>query len=305
MNRKIVDVIIPTYKPDETFDRLMKRLSRQTYPVRSIYIVNTEEKFFRPEYVKDYPNVLVEHISQQKFDHGGTRDMAARKSDADIVVFMTQDAMPEDEFVIEKLTECFDDSDIGAAYARQLPADDCNEIERFTRSFNYPEKSSVKSLADIDRLGIKTYFCSNVCAAYEKELYTSLGGFIRHTIFNEDMIFASKIIRSGKKIAYCAEARVVHSHNYTNKQQLKRNFDLGVSQQDNADAFYGLKSEGEGIKLVMQTAKHCFKIKKPFLIFDLFFKSGFKYIGYWLGKHYASLPQWLIYRLTMNLEYWN
>ena len=36
-------------------------------------------------------------------------------------------------------------------------------------------------------------------------------------------------------IAYVAEARVVHSHNYTNRQQLHRNFDLAVSQADHPE----------------------------------------------------------------------
>ncbi|OYP39387.1 glycosyl transferase family 2, partial [Lachnotalea glycerini] len=231
-------------------------------------------------------------------------DKAARKSHADRIVFMTQDAIPENEYLIEELMIGLELDGVGAAYARQLPEDNCNDIEKFTRTFNYPEQDSVKSLVDMERLGIKTFFCSNVCAAYNKELYESLGGFIRHTIFNEDMIFASKIIKSGKKIAYCANARVIHSHNYTNLQQLRRNFDLAVSQRDNPDVFEGIKSENEGIQLVLQTAKHCVKIKKPWLVFLLIIKSGFKYIGYKLGYQYYRLPFWMVKRLTMNKEYW-
>lgn len=304
MNRKTVDVIIPTYKPDDSFIHLIQKLNEQSYPIHCIYVINTEEKLFHIDKIKSYNNVFLEHITFSEFDHGGTRDMAARKSDADIIVFMTQDAMPENEYLIENLVECFDSDEIGAAYARQLPDENCNEIERFTRSFNYPDNDSIKAQSDINQLGIKTYFCSNVCAAYQKELYISLGGFIRHTIFNEDMIFASKIIQSGRKIAYCANARVIHSHNYTNMQQLRRNFDLGVSQKDNEDVFYGIKSENEGVRLVLKTAKHCCKIGKPWLVIDLFFKSGFKFMGYKLGLHYQRLPKWLIHNLTMNKGYW-
>jgi rhamnosyltransferase len=106
------------------------------------------------------------------------------------------------------------------------------------------------------------------------------------------------------KIAYCAKARVIHSHNYTNIQQLKRNFDLAVSQKDNPEVFYGIKSEGEGIKLVMQTAKYCCEIGKPWLVFELAMKSGFKFIGYKLGLNYNKLPKWLVMKITMNKEYW-
>lgn len=304
MNRKTVDVIIPSYKPDHKFEQLIQQLKNQSYPVKNIYIINTEEKYFNYSAIFDDATIQVEHIKVEEFDHGATRDMGVRKSDADIILFMTQDAVPENEFVIENLVKCFQLQEIGAAYARQLPEVDCSEIEQFTRSFNYPDKDCVKSQADLNRLGIKTYFCSNVCAAYQRELYLSLGGFIRHTIFNEDMIFASKIIKSGKKIAYCAEARVIHSHNYTNMQQLRRNFDLGVSQKDNSEVFADIRSEGEGMKLVVKTIKHCLKIKKPWLIFEVIVKSGFKYIGYQCGLHYQALPRWIIGRLTMNKSYW-
>lgn len=63
----------------------------------------------------------------------------------------------------------------------------------------------MKSSADLERLGIKTYFCSNVCAAYCREIYCELGGFESGTIFNEDMIYAAKLIKSGYSIAYCAK----------------------------------------------------------------------------------------------------
>lgn len=304
MNRKTVDVIIPTFRPDQTFIALLERLYSQSYPINVIYVINTNEQLFDSTMIKQDSNVIIKHIKQQEFDHGATRDMGARMSNSDVIVFMTQDALPEDDSLIENLMKCFNSEDIGVAYARQLPNDTCSEIEKYTRSFNYPDESSVKSLADMNQLGIKTYFCSNVCAAYQKELYVSLGGFIRHTIFNEDMIFASKIIQAGRKIAYCAEARVIHSHNYTNMQQLRRNFDLGVSQKDNESVFMGLKSESEGIRLVMQTAKHCFQIGKPWLVMDLICKSGFKFLGYKLGKNYQRLPFWLIRILTMNQAYW-
>lgn len=301
---KTVDVIIPTYKPDEKVEKLIDMLENQSYPINRIIIINTGEDHFPIQNVENYNNIVIKYIKLDEFDHGGTRDMGARMSNSDIMVFMTQDAIPDNEFLIEELMNAFSSDEVGAAYARQLPVETCREIEKFTRSFNYPEQSSVKSQADMERLGIKTYFCSNVCAAYRKELYVSLGGFIKRTIFNEDMIFAGRIIKSGMKIAYCADARVIHSHNYTNIQQLRRNFDLAVSQKDNQEIFYGIKSEGEGKKLVVQTAKHCFKTGKPWLIVELVIKSGFKYIGYKLGFAYDRLPMWLVMKLTMNKEYW-
>ena len=103
--------------------------------------------------------------------------------------------VPADVYLVEKLVSAFEKEKVAAAYARQLPDKDCDIIERYTRSFNYPKESSVKTKADLDRLGIKTFFCSNVCAMYRRSIYEKLGGFVKHTIFNEDMIFAGKLIQ--------------------------------------------------------------------------------------------------------------
>ena len=193
---------------------------------------------------------------------------------------------------------------MAAAYARQLPNENCNLTERYVRSFNYPEQSCVKSLEDLPKLGIKTYFCSNVCAAYRREVYEELGGFVHHTIFNEDMIYAAGAMKAGWKIAYAADARVIHSHNYTNKQQFHRNFDLGVSQAQHPEVFSGVASESEGKKMVLQTAKYLWGNKMAHKIPALLMQSISKYAGYLLGKRYESLPRSWVLAFSDNKEYW-
>lgn len=225
-------------------------------------------------------------------------------STADLVVCMTQDAMPADETLIEELVKPFDDPEVWAAYARQLPNEDCREVEKYTRSFNYPEQSMVKTKEDLDRLGIKTFFCSNVCAAWRREKYLELGGFVKHTIFNEDMILAGTMIKQGGKIAYCAKAKVIHSHNYSAFQQFHRNFDLAVSQTMYPEVFGGIRSESEGIKLVKKSLSYCIKIGKPWLMIQVATQSAGKFLGYKMGQQYKSLPMWLILRCTMSPSFW-
>ena len=230
--------------------------------------------------------------------------MGAELSEADILLFMTQDAMPKNTELIAKMADAFEIENVGAAYARQLPAKDCDVIERYTRDFNYPERSRLKGKEDIPELGIKTFFCSNVCAAYRKSVYQKMGGFEKKTIFNEDMILAGRMVKAGYQIAYVAEAQVVHSHNYSGVQQFHRNFDLAVSQADHPEVFSGIRSESEGIRLVIQTAKYLLRIGKPHLIPVLIYKSGCKYLGYKMGQNYSRLPLWLVQKCTMNATYW-
>lgn len=299
-----VDVLIPTYKPDQKCVQLVRRLLKQSVAVHRIYLIDTDTGIFPEELYGISDRVLIHRIFPEVFDHGGTRNLGAELSDAEILVYMTQDAVPADEYLIERLVEGFEEERVGAVYARQLPAEDCQLIERYTRGFNYPKTSRLKSAEDLPVLGIKTYFCSNVCAAYRRDVYVQMGGFVKKTIFNEDMILAGKMIQNGWSIYYAADAKVIHSHNYNCRQQFHRNFDLAVSQADHPEIFEGVPSEGEGMRLVKDTAVYLIKIKKPWLILSLVWKSGFKYLGYQLGKHYKKLPRWLVLKCTMNPRYW-
>lgn len=304
MREYTVDLVIPVYKPDDKFDKLMQMLLKQTYPIGKILLMNTEKAYFPKKGYEKLPHVEVRHLTKKEFDHGGTRDSAASLLGGELILFLTQDAVPADEYLVERLVAAFGDEQVAAAYARQLPDRDCEVLEKYTRSFNYPSVSSVKSAEDLPKYGIKTFFCSNVCAMYRRSVYEKLGGFEKRTIFNEDMIFAGKIIQNGGSIAYVAEAKVIHSHNYGNMEQLRRNFDLAVSQAQHPEIFSMAKSESEGIRMVKQSGKYLLRIGKPWLMVNLVVKSGFKYTGYLLGKSYGKLPKKLILKLTMNRSYW-
>ncbi|MBQ9929084.1 MAG: glycosyltransferase [Lachnospiraceae bacterium] len=306
---KQTDVIIPVYKPTNRLFALLDKLKEQTVPIHKIYLINTEQKYFDAliagtDFWHRYKNVEVKHISRKEFDHGHTRRRAAEAAESPCFVMMTDDAIPQNDRLIESLLTPIWEKKAAMSYARQLPNEECGVIERYTRSFNYPDRSVIKGVADLEKMGIKTFFASNACAAYDKEVYEKLGGFVKRTIFNEDMIYARKVIDAGYKIAYVAEAEVIHSHNYTGVQQFQRNFDLGVSHAQFPETFNGLKTEGEGIRLVKQTSKHLVSIGKPWLIVKLFWQSFCKYAGYFLGKRYQKLPEKMVRACSMNKFFW-
>ena len=327
-----IDVIIPVYRPGEDLVALLNRLYAQTVEIHKIILVETldkEEKTSMEEensaegaesresetsaeeaetslllhLQKKYKKIELYSVKKEDFDHGMTRRMAVEKSDADIFVMMTQDALPADRKLIEKLTTPLM-GDIAVSYARQLPRKNCRAIERFTRRFNYPEESLLKGKENLQVLGIKTYFCSDVCAAYRREIYEKLGGFAEKAIFNEDMLFAAKAVEAGYKIMYAAEARVLHSHNYSISQQFRRNFDLGVSQAEHPEVFKKIPSEKEGGRMVKETTEYLFTTGKVFLIPYFYLQCMGKYAGYFLGKHYKMLPAKTIKKCTANEAYW-
>lgn len=203
---------------------------------------------------------------------------------------MTHDAVPADRKLVGNLIKALESGpDIAAAYARQLPFEDCSLMEKYTRAFNYPAESRIKSAADLEELGIKTFFCSNVCAAYDTAIYRSLGGFIKKTIFNEDMIYAAKAVENGYRFAYAADARVFHSHNYTAVEQLHRNFDLAVSQADHPEVFPG---SGQREREPLVAAPRPFSSDRKVVSSPKHGCShGFKYAGYLLETEIKGWPR--------------
>lgn len=305
-----VDLIIPTYNPGKEFIEMVRKMDGQTIRPSKIVITNTEQKYFdrlvfATTFKTDYKNMDIRHISKREFDHGKTRNDSVSRSDAEYFLMMTQDAMPVDDKLIENLYAAMKkDDSIAVAYARQVARPDSNEAEKFTRNFNYPKQSAIHTVDDIETLGIKAYFCSNVCALYRRDIYDELGGFLNHAIFNEDMLYAAKAINSGYKIAYVAEAEVIHSHNYTNKEQYRRYFDNGVSHAKHPEVFGGLNTNGEGKLLVKKTAEHLRGTGRGLEIIPFYIQSGYKYLGFRKGKKYRNLSKKAIAKRTLNPEYW-
>ena len=81
----------------------------------------------------------VHSIKREEFNHGGTRQLAVELSpEAEIVVFLTQDAVLGDAHSICNLLALFEKDDIGAAFGRQIPHLHARPIEAHARLFNYP-----------------------------------------------------------------------------------------------------------------------------------------------------------------------
>ncbi len=314
------DVIIPVYKADKKLERLLHMLFRQTVRPAKIILMNTEaegftvkdlkgrvEKVARKEDSRSSDPVKVKIVSVEKkdYDHGGTRNLAVKNyGESDFFLCMTQDVIPADAFLIEKLLRCFKDEKVGAAYARQMAEEGASFTEQYLRLHNYPAESCKKTKEDMERLGIKTYMISNACAMYRKCTYERLGGFVTNTIFNEDMIFGAGLIEDGGAICYCAEARVYHTHNYGLKAQFKRSFDLAVSQEEYKMIFRKVSSEKEGMRYVKGATEFCMAQRRYGDLVRFLADAVARYCGFFFGKHYRCLPERMINACTLQPAYW-
>jgi rhamnosyltransferase len=287
----MVSVIIPTLNAEPRLEQMLTILNRQTIPLEVVII----DSLSIDNTITIAENLKAKVISLEKkdFNHGATRNAAALHTEGDIMVFMTQDALPLDEHCIECLVRPLEADSIAAVYGRQIPSEDAMPTEQFARLFNYPEKPIIKNREQIQEMGIKTFFFSNVFSAIRRKEFEKLGGFPENVIMFEDMLFAAKLIEQGYKIAYVPEAKVVHSHDYSLTQQLRRYYQAGVSFQRNPWFMCYAGSNKEGVAFLKEEIEFLFKQKKYLWILYAILEAMCKYVGYKSGLNCDRLPHFL------------
>ena len=244
-----ISVIIPTLNAERELPVLLKALREQTLPADEILVVDSESADRTASVAEETEGVRVLRVRRKDFDHGRTRDTALRETAGETVVFLTQDAVPADRQFLENLVRPLEQEDVAVVTGRQLPKEDATPMERLVRTFNYPAESHIRSEADVGKMGIKAFFSSDVCAAYRRRIYEELGGFEYPLKTNEDMFFAAQAIRNGYRVAYAADARVLHSHNFSLKEQYRRNKIQGYEIERHRSLLGDVSKVSEGIRL--------------------------------------------------------
>lgn len=244
-----VSLIIPTMNAGADIETLLARMEKQSIRPDEIIIVDSQSDDDTAARAARFDRVRVIPIERSTFDHGGTRDMAIRMSQGDILLLMTQDAIPVDERYVENLLAPFADARVAAVGGRQVPKQDATRQEQLVRAHNYPAESRIWDQSEIDRRGVRAFMISDCCAAYRRDAYLAVGGFDHPILTNEDMLMAQRLLEAGYKIGYCGNAAVYHSHNLTLRQQYRRNYIVGRTMKRYEERFCHVSEMGEGTKL--------------------------------------------------------
>jgi rhamnosyltransferase len=275
-------VIIPTLNAGRSIGQLLTMLLSQDFETPEIIIIDSSsEDDTVPVANKFGAKTMV--IPRQAFNHGKTRNIAALEAHGEIIVFMTQDALPADNALLQKLTAPLENSEIAATFGKHVPRSDAPPLEAFARYFNYPDLGAVKGINDVKKYGIKTFFFSNVCSSMKKESFLKVGMFPENVRANEDMLIAAKFILNRYKIAYVPEAMVIHSHNYSLFKLFRRYYNIGSSIKDNRSILQNIDAEEEGIRFVKEQIRYLVKQRKYFWLPRIFLESLSKYAGYRAG----------------------
>ncbi|HEM5142837.1 TPA: glycosyltransferase family 2 protein [Streptococcus suis] len=231
-------VFIPVYNGErdhleETLSALYRQVTDFKWDVlitdsgssdNSVAIIN--------HFSEKYGNLRLLHLSKEEFSHGKTRQMAAEISQGEIMVYLTQDAVPHNEQWLAEMVRPFAmHSDIVAVLGNQKPRHYCFPAMKYDILAVFNEQGVSDSLTFWQRLDksqrgkyTKESFYSDVCSAAPRRFLTEKIGY-RPVAYSEDYEYGKDILDAGYIKVYNAKAIVEHSNDVRLSEYRRRIFD--------------------------------------------------------------------------------
>ncbi|HLU38161.1 MAG TPA: glycosyltransferase family 2 protein [Planctomycetota bacterium] len=224
-------LVMPTLDAGPLLDRVLAGVAAQRSPgfaelvaIDSGSTDGTRERLERAGF-------RVAVIPRAEFDHGSTRDRAIAMTTAEVVVLLTQDAVPLGEDWLRSMLEPFADPRTAAVWCRQVPRPDCppviaRRIREWLGDGDQPRVQelapgeTLENLAPAERL--RRCALDNVASALRRAVWERFPLGPRR--FGEDLAFGMRAIAAGYRIVYQPRAVVEHSHSRTPFAEGKRTF---------------------------------------------------------------------------------
>lgn len=278
----MIDIICPIYNGEKYIENLNNSLiTQKNVRINKILYILTESIDNSEKILKDN-NLNYVKIKKDDFSHSLIREKYALLSSADIVTFISQDIIIEDKNWLYKLTKNLGKNNIAYSYSRQISK--YNNIEKYIRNFNYPNRSIIKSKENLKELGLNTFFCSDASSAVLTQVFKELKGYDNKNLpISEDMYFAYKTIMNGYSIIYESDSIVYHSHKLSLRQLFGRYKLTGKFFKDNSYLEkYNINNSGK--KLAFYVLKEIIKERRIKLLFRYPFDMASRLIGMKVGK---------------------
>lgn len=297
MSALSLGVLIPTHRGERDLPRSLPPVL-EARPDRTL-VIDSSPDDATAACARDL-GAEVHRVSPGSFNHGLTREQGRHLLGTDIVVMLTQDAVLREPGDLGRLAAPVLSGDVAAAYGRQLAPQDAGLLERYPREYSYPADGEVRSAADVERLGTRAFFFSNAFAAWSNAALDEVGGF-PETLSHEDAITAARLLRSGRRIAYVADAAVWHSHRIGCVQELRRYFDAGAARGRYASDLAAPGGHGQDGR---RYAEGLIRQAGPREIGPVALHLAARLAGFKLGGIAGRLPRGLNRRLSATPGYW-
>lgn len=218
-----VSICLPTWNGARELERLLPRLAEQEVEGGLEIVAVDSSSADGTRALLERFGARVETIEKAAFRHGATRNRIASLARGDVLVFMTQDALPADRATIATLVRAFDDPKTAGAYARVLPSDDDDALTART-ALSAPESAAAplvfERTAGAKPAGGGALRFNNVTSALRASAWRELP--FPDVEFGEDSAWAERALDRGWRIRFVPEAVVHHAHRYTPRTAYER-----------------------------------------------------------------------------------
>ncbi|WP_058308622.1 glycosyltransferase [Gracilibacillus massiliensis] len=282
-----VSIILPLFNGEKYIKKLISSIREQdvNFELEIIAAVSksTDNSFYLAEKLCD----IVYQV--EIFNHAKTRHEAALRASGEILVFITQDIIPFNNYWLQNLVTPLKDNNnnIVATYSKQVAHPDASETEKLIRKFNYPDYNRLCNNKTKYKWGRKNIFYSDTSSATIKGVFLELGGYNFEVGTNEDVIYALNVINNEKSILYNSESIVYHSHDFKIKSAYNRYKLIGEFEKKYIHELKSYSSLSEGrllLNFLLRNLIKKFKLKDlgllgiDLLIRYLAYRKGYKSI---------------------------
>lgn len=221
-----VSVIIPTYNGEQYILELIRTINSQKGIEKIEIIVVDSGSIDSTVNICEENGILPIKIKQEEFSHSYARNLGASKSNGNYILFMTQDALPSNEYWIYNMLTPIIKHKVVAVSCVEKPREDC-ELAYYVESTNFAKYLGVYNSDKIGSLPKNLNFetlrkngqLNDVSCLISKPIFDEfkyLGDYA------EDLDLGVRLIKSGYKIAILSSEKVIHSHNRACGYYLKR-----------------------------------------------------------------------------------
>ncbi len=223
-----LSIVLLTKDGAADLERLLISLYRQKgFAQSEVIAIDSGSTDGTLDILRRFP-VRLQQISPETFHHARTRNFAAGLASGDILIFLSQDAIPASDVWLSTMISNFDDPKVGAVYGRQFPKPGSSLERQDTLDAVYGEHKIIKDPAHRNGMGYRFYHFSDVNAAIRRSVWEAARFPDDLPVF-EDLGIAKRILDAGWKIVYEPNSAVYHSHSHTTVGLFRRYFDIGYT----------------------------------------------------------------------------
>ena len=224
-------LVMPTLNAGPLLDRVLAGLDAQRGETLAQRIAIDSGSTDGTQQRLERAGFAVTTIDKRNFDHGSTRDLGIGKTDCDVVVLLTQDAVPLGSDWLAGMVRPFADDRVAAVWCKQVPRPDCppviaRRIKQWlgdgtqARVQELRAGETLEDLAPLERLN--RCALDNVASALRRSVWERFPLGPRR--FGEDLAFGMRVIAAGHRVVFEPRAVVEHSHSRTPFAEGKRTF---------------------------------------------------------------------------------